>query len=323
MAWKSLKWIYKMILVIAFLFLIKIFKEWSFLGNRVVVFEPRNVRNEFKSIENRKKSEMVDRRTEVLDYEAFDQDRTSKLGLVLPTKKSRPVESVYGSDCPPNPYKATLKHLFKHWMTLDNYYNLSSFICSGSLLGSMRDGDLIPYDRDIDVCVTFKNYQKVRDLRSQKPFRPLSSRIHVAIQEDISINDASKRIRVNCKGRVVRDGRDACSFDKPGARLISRGVYVDVFVLHEQGGNLRDYEYDKELLNTDIFPLKDCMFMGVDTKCPRNEMSYLLKYFKPDVLIKPHYKCRNKTWVATSRSAKKQFSIWFDKRVIRRLKAKH
>jgi hypothetical protein len=112
---------------------------------------------------------------------------------------------------------------------------------------------LIPYDRDIDVCVTFKNYQKVRDLRSQKPFRPLSSQIHVAIQEDISIDDASKRIRVNCEGRVVRDGRDACSFDEPGARLISRGVYVDVFVLHEQGENLRDYEYDKELLKPIYF----------------------------------------------------------------------
>ncbi|XP_028398285.1 uncharacterized protein LOC114521910 [Dendronephthya gigantea] len=224
-------------------------------------------------------------------------------------------KSIYGSQCPFNPHKETLKYLFNYWMLLDNYYNISSFICGGSLIGSLRDGDLIPYDRDLDVCVTLKNYQKVRLIRSGKPFHPHSRFIYLAIQEDFWNNDVNNRTRVDCKGLIVSFGRDIdqCSFDTPGARLISRGVYLDVFVFRDQGMYLRDHEYQKDLLKSDIFPLKDCMFMGIKTKCPRNEMQYLLKYYEDDVLTKPHYVCRNKTWVATSRNATEKFEIWFDK----------
>ena len=92
---------------------------------------------------------------------------------------------------------------------------------------------------------------------------------------------------MDCKGRTVPVNRDQCSFDTSGARLISRGVYVDVFVLRDQGMYLRDHEYQKDHLKKDVFPLKDCMFMGIKTKCTRNEMSLLLEYhedYEDDVL---------------------------------------
>ena len=236
---------------------------------------------------------------------------TSKMQIINSTNDGK---SIYGSLCPFNPHKETLKYLFSYWMALDYYYNISSFLCGGSLIGSLRDGDLIPYDRDIDVCVTLKNYQKLRLLHSGKPFYPHSKLIYLAIQEDFWNNDVWNRTLVDCKGRIVPfNWWDQCSFDTPGARLISRGVYVDVFVLRDQGMYLRDHEFQKDHLKTDIFPLKDCMFMGIKTKCPRNEMSLLLEYYEDDVLTKPHYVCRNKTWVATSRNATEQFKIWFDK----------
>ena len=98
-------------------------------------------------------------------------------------------KSIYGSPCPFNPQNETLKYLFSYWMALDYYYNISSFLCGGFLIGSLRDGNLIPYDRDMDVCVTLKNYQKVRPIRSRKPFNPCSKRIHLALQEDFLNND--------------------------------------------------------------------------------------------------------------------------------------
>jgi hypothetical protein len=320
---KNLKWIYKMILAMTFLCLLKTLKEWSYSVDSAIL-KPRDIHNEFKLMENTKRSKRtkVDKRTKVLNYHAFDEEKKSEEKTQSERKLSNMnLESIYGLDCPLNPHKPVLNYLFNYWMTLDNYHNFSSFLCGGSLLGSMRDGDLIPYDRDIDVCVTLKNYHKVRALRSQKPFRFGSGLVYLAVQEDFFNNHVSNRTMVDCKGRIVKDEqdlpRDPCSFESPGARLISRKVYVDVFVLREHGGNLRDHEYDKELLKTDIFPLKDCMFMGAKTKCPRNKTSLLLKYYEPDALTKPHYKCRNKTWLPTSEDATKQFSIWFDKRLKR------
>ncbi len=105
----------------------------------------------------------------VLGYGAIKYKHTSKSKVQnhkTMISKGRPnnsgiiTESIYGSDCPANPHKQTLKYLFNYWMSLDNYYNLSSFLCGGSLIGSLRDGDLIPYDRDIDVCVLGKIIKK-------------------------------------------------------------------------------------------------------------------------------------------------------------------
>ena len=93
---------------------------------------------------------------------------------------------------------------------------------------------------------------------------------------------------------------------------------MDVFVLREHGVYLRDHEYEKDHLKADIFPLKYCTFMQVKTKCPRDGMSTLLKYYEPDVLTKPHYRCENKTWVINRPEAPKKFKIWFNKRLQQR-----
>ena len=305
----------------AFLFFLTTFKEWSYLLNPIVL-NRRDIQNGFEFMKSITNDRKVGTRAKLWNYHVVNHEKTSKSktqsGIRLSAKNSKEmVENIYGLNCPLNPHKQTLKYLFDYWMTLDKYHNFSSFLCGGSLIGSLRDGDLIPYDRDIDVCVTLENYQKVRAIRSQKPFHHRSSLVYLAVQEDFFNNNVSNRIRVNCKGRIVLNAKDPCSFDTPGARLISRGVYVDVFVFREHGRSLRDHEYDRNHLKEDVFPLKDCTFMGVETKCPRNETALLLKYYEPDVLTKPHYKCRNKTWVATSQDATKQFGIWFDKRLKR------
>jgi hypothetical protein len=322
MALRNVKCIFKVIFASAILLVLNILAKWPYLFNHVLL-KPWEMHNGQESIANSMTgNKMVGRKTRFFNYSASDdkyettsESKTHTHGKMVPSDEM--MENIYGSDCPFNPHKQTLNYLFNYWMALDNYYNFSSFLCGGSLIGSLRDGDLIPYDRDIDVCVTMENYQKVRVIRSGKPFDYRSSQIYLAVQEDFSNNNVSSRTLVDCWGRIVQPSRDPCSFDTPGARLISRRVYVDVFVFREHGRRLRDHEYGKNHLKTDIFPLKHCTFMGVKTKCPRNEMSLLLKYYEPDVLTKPHYKCENKTWVATSEDANKQFKIWFNKRLKR------
>ena len=313
MASKCLQWILKLIFVSAILLVFQQVAKWPYLWNSIVL-RPLEIHDGHEIMERSVQSKTFDQRN-VSNYHGTIIIKAQD-GKTLSTNNSdRIVKNIYGSECPLNPYKQTLNYLFNYWMALDNYYNLSSFLCGGSLVGSVRDRDLIPYDRDIDVCVTLKTYQKLRVLRSGKPFDYQSSQIYLAVQEDFLNNNVSSRIRIDCWGRVVQDAKDPCSFKTPGARLISRGVYVDVFVFREHGRYLRDHEYEKDHLKTDIFPLKYCMFMGVKSKCPRDKLSLLLKYYEPDVLNRPHYKCQNKTWVATSENSAKQFKIWFNKKL--------
>ena len=288
------------------------------------LLKPREMKNGQEIKSNR--GNVVENSKKILDHDDNKHRRRTQNGeIMIPgINSSKTADNLYGSECPPNPHKRTLNYLFNYWMALDSHYNLSSFLCGGSLIGSLRDGDLIPYDRDIDVCVTFENYQKVRLLRSGKPIRYRkiyrSHQIHLVVQEDFANDDVSSRTRVDCRGRILKLGdlpKDPCSFDTPGARLISRGVYVDVFVFREHGVYLRDHEYEKEHLKADIFPLKHCTFMHVKTKCPRNEMSLLLKYYRPDVLINPHYRCENTSFVSNNEEARKEFKIWFHKRLRR------
>ena len=310
MASKSLKFLFKVMLASAFWsVLMRTFAKWStYLLNPTVIVVPRNI--VYRHGQNKTIYETIGRRT--LNNHSNNYEGKTLDGDIVSVRKK-----LYGDDCPFNPHKETLSYLFNHWMTLDNYYNISSFLCGGSLIGSLRNGDIIPYDRDIDVCVTYQNYQKLRVIRSGKPFDYRSSTIHLAVQEDFWNNDVSKRTLVDCWGRIVQRSKDPCSFETPGARLISRGVYVDIFVFREHGLYLRDHEYEKKHSRTDIFPLKDCMFMGVKAKCPHKEMPFLLKYYESDVLTKPHYVCRNGKWMATSQNAIKQFKIWFNKRLKR------
>ena len=312
---RRLKWIIKLLLASAFLLFLKQLAKWPYSFHSVLL-ETREIKNG-QEIESGKGMDNS-QRNRVLDHPDYKYKSKTYNGKVISGINSDEItRNLYGFECPPNPHKKTLKYLFNYWMLLDYHYNLSSFLCGGSLIGSLRDRDLIPYDRDVDVCVTLENYQKLRVLRSGKPFRHSSHRIYLAVQEDFANDNVWNRTRVDCKGRIVQLAKDPCSFETPGARLISRGVYVDVFVFREHGVYLRDHEYEQTHLKADIFPLKYCTFMDVKTKCPQDEMSLLLKYYKPDVLTKPHYKCENSTWVVNSQDATKDFKIWFNKRLER------
>lgn len=312
---KRLKWIFKVFLASASLLILKFLaqRKLPYLLDPAVLSEPRGKKNGLRDLLKSYTNSTFNKVSRHLRH-----SYTSKIEIgetasaeILTSNSGEIIENIYGSGCPFNPHKPTLHRLFYNWMHLDHYYNLSSFLCRGSLIGSLRNADMIPYDRDVDVCVTSESYPKIRAIRSRKPFNYRSSRIHLAVQDNFYNDDVTNRIRVDCRGRKVNYMRDPCSFETPGARLISRGVYVDVFVFREHGRNLRDHEYEKEVSRTDVFPLKFCAFMGLKAKCPRNEMALLLAYYEPDVLTNPHYTCHNKTWVAMSEEATKQFKIWF------------
>ena len=73
----------------------------------------------------------------------------------------------------------------------------------GSLLGAMRDGDVIPYDSDIDVLVEHSYFSILERLSVKRDFNPSDGKIRLVVQPEFALNiSIDKRRMFNCEGKV-------------------------------------------------------------------------------------------------------------------------
>ena len=78
----------------------------------------------------------------------------------------------YGDNtCGVNKYRATLVNILQRWDKIARDNNITYFLTYGSLLGSWRDGDQIPYDTDMDVYVMSSENEKINGLKDDRTFR--------------------------------------------------------------------------------------------------------------------------------------------------------
>ena len=89
---------------------------------------------------------------------------------------------------------------------------------------------------------------------------------------------------------------DECSLIVRAARLLRGNQYLDIFGLQIlDDGRAFDRYKQKYFKTADIFPAKDCHFMDILTKCPKNSRNVLEKlYFSMDPL---YNFCENGRWV--------------------------
>ena len=112
--------------------------------------------------------------------------------------------SVYGDiGCPNNPWKKDFYELFRHWIQISKQYNIKYVLACGSLLGAMRDGDVIPYDSDIDVLVEHSYFSILERLSVKRDFNPSDGKIRLVVQPEFPLNiSIDKRRMFNCEGKV-------------------------------------------------------------------------------------------------------------------------
>jgi hypothetical protein len=91
---------------------------------------------------------------------------------------------------------------------------------------------------------------------------------------------------------------DSCSFQEPLGRLVKKGLHIDFYQFYDKGNYLEDpSEEDLKTYNkNDMFPLRPCKFMGMDSFCPNKPWKLLKIYFHADNSASK-YKCKNKAWV--------------------------
>ena len=128
-------------------------------------------------------------------------------------------DSYYGPGCKENRYRKRLQKVLQEWGLLAERRSISQyFLCFGSFLGAVRNGDIIPYDSDLDVCMFRRDYYKLYPEESKRPVNLNDGRIHLLLQRH-SPHPLANTPRKDCKGNIVRKVVDHCAILDPHARL--------------------------------------------------------------------------------------------------------
>ncbi|KAJ7365477.1 hypothetical protein OS493_005585 [Desmophyllum pertusum] len=139
--------------------------------------------------------------------------------------------------CPDNPRREDLTELLRAWTITSEQHNVSYTIAYGSLLGAMRNKDLIPWDTDIDIMIDMKYFPILKRWSEEQKFTKADGSIRLAIQEGSVLGiPEEQRTRHNCQGKVATHMEDQCSFLEPMARLVRGSSFlVDFFHFYEKG----------------------------------------------------------------------------------------
>jgi hypothetical protein len=84
--------------------------------------------------------------------------------MLLSSGEERRVQSAIQKKGPvpvPPSLRATLKHLLSNFTAIADEHALEYWMCSGTLLGAVREGGFIEWDDDIDLCAPRKTLDRL------------------------------------------------------------------------------------------------------------------------------------------------------------------
>ena len=225
----------------------------------------------------------------------------------LPVLTAEPQDRFYGKGCRVNRYRERLQKILHEWENIAKRRDITQyFICFGSFLGSVRNGDIVPYDSDMDVCMFRHDYHKLYPEESQRPVNLNDGNIHMLLQRH-SPHPRANTPRKDCKGKIVRSVTDDCAILDPHGRLyLGALIYLDIFMIEDHDASFWDEYRDQIHPRDSILPVKPCKYLGLDTQCPNSAEKYLNVYYGKDYM-KPHHVCRNGKWVQNMAGARAPF----------------
>ncbi|XP_012553812.1 uncharacterized protein LOC105843252 [Hydra vulgaris] len=203
--------------------------------------------------------------------------------------------SIYGDNSCKEQYdeRHHLLTIFQKWIKLAKNYNITYFLTCGSLLGSWRNQDLIPYDRDLDILISNTSNIVLESIKDKRNFHESDNKFHLILQSDWR-KPYSERRRFKCNGEQVKVYSDHCSFQEPLGRLIKGDFHLDIYDYSIRNGLVYDpSEWEKTYKAADVFPLTKCMFMGEETWCPKSPEVILSQLYKE---LSPNKICKNGEW---------------------------
>jgi len=207
----------------------------------------------------------------------------------------------FSRDCGiPNGHRQ-LFDLMKFWIEFTGTHDIPWWLSYGSLIGSVRHEDMVPWDGDIDLVIPAQYESLLRKLHT--PREKMSDK-QVNIITRPGPHCPYNGPRLDCKGKSVTSQVDGCAFCGPLARVFYAhwkriDVYVNDIQMHENQLKVIDegnFEYSTEPPRHPYewyFPLRNCQFMGLTVQCPRKSEDVLTHIYKD---YRSHYFCKNGKW---------------------------
>lgn len=109
------------------------------------------------------------------------------------------------SQCPQNIFKNNLTKLLETWCNIAERNKISWTLFYGSLLGTLRNNDIIPYDSDIDILVDASDVAKLRRLEHPRNFVNKDYKTRLVLVPDFG-EPVQDRRHITCEGKVRRVG---------------------------------------------------------------------------------------------------------------------
>jgi len=182
---------------------------------------------------------------------------------------------------------ASLQALLGEWASFGKDHNIEYWLEYGSLLGAWRDGEIIPWDLDLDIGVMYETMAQLEALCYE------SKRYCLAIHPQW-------RVRLPDRPRL----RDVpwVPFIEPDARFVDTHTrqHVDIYsYLALPDGRLKnnatDYGGPHVIPRNWILPLSPCRLSGVEVYRPCCTEDLLKMYYGED--LSPDHVWENGGWV--------------------------
>ncbi|KAF7262724.1 hypothetical protein EG68_00007 [Paragonimus skrjabini miyazakii] len=201
--------------------------------------------------------------------------------------------------------RQSLLRTLKHWIKFAEDNMIIWWITYGSLLGSVRNGTMIPYDTDMDIAISGPHEAKLRRLATDRQNITPGQFNLITRPGDHCVYSTGSR--VDCTGKQVTSLTDSCAFCGPLARIFYEfGQYIDIYQVHLElrlnsankplsfgfyDEGTHEYTLTENLHNaSSLFPLSSCRMMGLDVPCPNEPDKILEEVYGTDFII-PKYKC--------------------------------
>ncbi len=151
--------------------------------------------------------------------------------------------------------KEHIKEFFERFNDFSKKIKIRYFLIFGSLLGAIRENDILQWDYDVDIAISECDFiEVVKNLELLKNYNIFVEKIVYFENKPFDITLKYKNIPIDIY--ILHDQSD---------KLVYK--YNDV-IYHEK---VKILEFDKK----DIFPLKTTKFLGVEVTIPNNSKKVL------------------------------------------------
>jgi hypothetical protein len=167
-----------------------------------------------------------------------------------------------------------------------NQVGIPYWLDRGSLLGAARDGQIIPYDDDVDIAVRHEDIERAKialeQHASEEEFLVTwksigTPRFARLMPRYFRLPEAFQNQTIDMKDYLHEEG---------GPRHADLTEYVTESSIDPSGTRLHDpytvHEKHVDFLASDVFPLQTCSMEGHECKCPQDVSAYLSSQYGHD-----------------------------------------